>query len=165
MSPTAKEVIALLALRPLEGEGGYFAETYRTGWTIARDGYPAGRIASTAIYYLVTPEHFSALHRLRGDELYHFYAGDPLDLMLIHPNGRVETNRLGNDLEAGERPQALAPAGVWQGSALAPGGEWALVGTTMTPGFHPDDFELGERVALTASFPHASELIARLTRS
>ncbi len=99
-----------------------------------------------------------------GDELYHFYLGDPLDLSLLHPDGRVETIRLGADLLAGERPQALAPGGVWQGSALAPGGSWALVGTTMSPGVHFDDFELGDRAALQDEYPDAADLIERLTR-
>jgi predicted cupin superfamily sugar epimerase len=122
-------------------------------------------MAKTAIYFLVTPEAFSALHHLPGDEIYHFYAGDPLDLTLLHPDGRVETVRLGADLRAGERPQAIAPGGTWQGSALAPGGSWALVGTTMTPGFHIDDFQLGDRAALLIEYPHAADLIERLTRT
>jgi len=168
MDLTAADVIALLGLRPLEGEGGYFAETYRSGHTLdaATLGgqYGGDRTAKTAIYYLVTPTAFSALHRLAGDEVYHFYLGDPLDLTLLQPDGRVETIRLGPDLRAGERPQAVAPGGSWQGSALAPGGSWALVGTTMSPGFHIDDFELGDRAALQTEYPEAADLIARLTR-
>ncbi len=168
MSLTANKVIDLPGMQPLNGEGGFFKETYRTAYTLGPEALPeqfgAERVGKTAIYYLVTPESFSALHRLPGDELYHFYLGDPLDLSLLHSDGRVETIRLGSDLRAGERPQALAPGGAWQGSALAPGGAWALVGTTMSPGFHVDDFELGDRTALRAAYPDAADLIDRLTR-
>jgi predicted cupin superfamily sugar epimerase len=169
MALTAADVIELLELRPLAGEGGFYAETYRSSYEFdaallaGRHGGP--RTAKTAIYFLVTPDAFSALHRLPGDEIYHFYLGDPLDLCLLHPDGRVETIRLGSDLLAGERPQAVAPGGAWQGSALARGGAWALIGTTMTPGFHFDDFELGERDALLDQYPHASAFIERLTRT
>jgi predicted cupin superfamily sugar epimerase len=165
---TADEVIALLQLRPLDDEGGYFTETYRSAYTLdaaaLHDRHGGDRTAKTAIYYLVTPEAFSALHRLPGDEVYHFYLGDQLDLTLLHPDGRVETVRLGTDLRAGQRPQAIAPGGVWQGSALAPGGTWALVGTTMTPGFHVEDFELGDLSTLLHEYPHAADIIYRLTR-
>jgi predicted cupin superfamily sugar epimerase len=165
---TAEDVIDLLGLRPLEGEGGYFTETYRSPYTLAaatlRGRHGGDRTAKTAIYFLVTPASFSALHRLPGDEIYHFYLGDPIDLTLLHPDGRVEMIRLGADLRAGERPQAIAPGGVWQGSALVPGGSWALVGTTMTPGFHIEDFELGELATLLDEYPHAADVIHRLTR-
>ncbi len=165
---SAKQVIDLLGLQPLPGEGGFYAETYRPGLMLAAEQidaqYGGPRRAATAIYYLLTPESFSALHRLTGDELYHFYAGDPVDLALLHPDGTHETLRLGNDLARGQRPQLLAPGGCWQGSALEPGGSWALVGTTMTPGYDQRDFELGERAALTSAYPDASGLIKRLTR-
>ena len=134
---SAADVIAQLDLVPLPGEGGYYAETYRTTLTLDREQLPdehgGDRHAGTAIYFLVTPDAFSAMHRLAGDELYHFYAGDPVDLVTIDPDGTVQTRRLGTDFASGERPQLLAPGGSWQGSALAPGGEWALLGTTMSP--------------------------------
>jgi predicted cupin superfamily sugar epimerase len=168
-SLSAGQVIDLLGLRPLPGEGGYFAETYRSTITLSPDqldpAFGGERVAATAIYYLVTPDSFSALHRLTGDEIYHFYAGDPIDLALLHPDGSHETVRLGNDLARGQRPQVIAPGGSWQGSALEPGGSWALVGTTMTPGFDHRDFELGDRDALSAAYPAASGLIKRLTRT
>lgn len=166
---SAEQVIALLGLIPLPGEGGFYAETYRSAFTIdaVRIGsrYGGERGAATAIYYLVTPNSFSALHRLTGDEIYHFYAGDPIDLALLHPDGGHETVRLGNDLASGQRPQIVAPGGSWQGSALEPGGSWGLVGTTMTPGFDLRDFELGNRAKLIAEYPSASGLIKRLTRT
>lgn len=168
MKLSADEVIARLGLQPLPGEGGFFAETYRTAWNLdpltMPEYFPEARSAATAIYFLITPDQFSALHRLRGDELWHFYLGDPVHLVTIDSKGDVESFRLGHDLVNGEIPQALAPAGRWLGCALVPGGEWALLGTTMTPGFDPADFELGDRAALLAEFPHAGEIIHRLTR-
>ena len=168
MRPSADDVIAALGLKPLAGEGGFYLESYRTDWDLtpaAMPGdYPAVRVAATAIYFLITPDDFSALHRLRGDELWHFYLGDPVELALIHPDGELATLRMGHDLVAGERPQALAPGGTWLGCSLVPGGAWALMGTTMTPGFDQADFELADRDHLTAQFPHAANLIARLTR-
>lgn len=169
MRLSADEVIARLGLRPLPGEGGYFTERYRAGWILSPNAmpgsYPAERIAATAIYFLITPDQFSALHRLRGDELWHFYLGDPVELVTIDSDGDVKTVRMGHDLAGGETPQALAPAGTWLGCALAEGGEWALLGTTMTPGFHPDDFELADRAQLLAAYPYAADVILRLTRS
>lgn len=165
---SAADVIAHLDLVPLPGEGGYYAETYRTALTLDGEQLPdehrGDRHAGTAIYFLVTPDAFSALHRLAGDELYHFYAGDPVDLVTIDLDGTVVTRRLGTNFAAGERPQLLAPGGTWQGSALAPGGKWALLGTTMTPGFHLDDFDLGDRDELLRRYPEAREEIVRLTR-
>ncbi|CAN5609916.1 cupin domain-containing protein [soil metagenome] len=166
---SAEHVIELLGLKPLPGEGGFYAETYRPGFTIAADRidarYDGERGAATAIYYLVTPDSFSALHRLTGDEVYHFYAGDPIDLALLYPDGSHQTARLGNDLVSGQRPQIVVPGGCWQGSALEPGGSWGLVGTTMTPGFDLRDFELGDRGRLIAEYPSAVGLIKRLTRT
>lgn len=169
MRMSAEDVIARLGLRPLPGEGGYFAESYRTGWSLAseqmRGDYPGERSAATAIYFLITPDQFSALHRLRGDELWHFYLGDPVELVTLDSDGNENAVTLGHDLVAGQIPQALAPGGAWLGCAIVEGGEWALLGTTMTPGFHPDDFELGDRSMLLAAYPHAADTIHRLTRN
>ena len=165
---TATEIIALLDLKPLPVEGGYYAETYRSDLLIAADSgvvhSESPRHLSTAIFYLLTPETFSALHRLPGPEVYHFYLGDPVDLTVLHPDGDVEVIPLGIDLRQRMRPQVVVPGGVWQGSCLREGSEFALMGTTMSPGFHPDDFELGDRQHLELIFPEASGLIARLTR-
>lgn len=165
---TATEIIALLDLKPLPVEGGYYAETYRSVRLIATDSSvvipESPRHLSTAIYYLLTPETFSALHRLPGPEVYHFYLGDPVDLTVLHSDGAVEEIHLGIDLRRGMCPQAVVPGGAWQGSRLRDGGEFALMGTTMSPGFHPDDFELGDRQHLRSMYPDAAGLIARLTR-
>ncbi len=155
-------------LAPLPDEGGYFAETYRSPVQIPRAclprRYTGSRAAATAIYYLLTPDTFSALHRLPGDEVYHFYLGDPVDLLLLHPEGHGETVTLGQDLEAGMQLQAVAPGGAWQGSRLQHGGGFALLGTTMAPGFSFDDFELAGRDALLGAYPAFSEHVVRLTR-
>lgn len=157
-----------LGLEPLPEEGGYFAETYRSPVVIPADGLPrlytGSRSLATAIYYLLTPETFSALHRLPGDEIYHVYLGDPVDLLLLHPDGRGEVVTLGQDLEAGARLQAVAPGGAWQGSRLRDGGQFALLGTTMAPGFAFEDFRLGDREALRRAYPAFDEMIVKLTR-
>jgi predicted cupin superfamily sugar epimerase len=166
---TAAELIRLLNLKPLPVEGGYFAETYRSDVTIEPSSLPGRysgpRIAGTAIYYLLTPDTFSALHRLRSDEVYHFYLGDPVELLLLRPDGSGEEVTLGPDLAEAMRVQFTVPFGVWQGSRLRPGGRYALLGTTMSPGFDPDDFELGSREELSLAFPAHATRIRMLTRS
>jgi len=164
---TAEEVKRLLKLVPLVHEGGFFAETYRAREIIPAGAVPAldaPRPLATAIYYLIEPGTFSALHRLRWDEVYHFYLGDPVELLVLDPSGSGRVLRLGDDLAAGQRPQVVVSAGTWQGSRLVPGGRWALLGTTMAPGFERGDFELGGREDLVAGWPQFREMIAALTR-
>ncbi len=164
---TAEEVIRLLGLEPLEPEGGFCAETYRARAVLPAGTVPgveAPRPLATAIYYALTPATFSALHRLRADEVWHFYLGDPVELLLLEPGAEGHLLALGPDLAAGQRPQATVPAGAWQGARLAPGGRWALLGTTMAPGYDPADFELGRRDALLARWPAQRVLIEALTR-
>jgi predicted cupin superfamily sugar epimerase len=170
VTPTAEELIGMLNLRPLPVEGGFYRESYRSDLLLPAASlaprYAEARTASTAIYYLLTSTTFSALHRLPADEVYHFYLGDPVELVLLDPSasdGSVVT--LGAELTTGQRPQALAPRGVWQGSALKPGGRVALLGTTVAPGFEFADYEAGDRAALLAAFPGFSERIRLLTRS
>lgn len=141
----------LLGLEPLPVEGGWYAETYRSRW-------------STAIYYLLAPGTFSAMHRLRSDEVYHFYLGDPVTLLLLGPGENANTATLGTDLDAGQRPQLVVPAGTWQGSLLVEGGRLALLGTTMAPGFEPGGIEMGTRAALVEAYPRHRELVEKLTR-
>jgi predicted cupin superfamily sugar epimerase len=150
-----------LGMEPLPMEGGYFVESYRS-----EEKLPGGaqRSLATAIYYLLTPDTFSAMHRLRSDEVYHFYLGDPVEMLNLHPGGNVEKITLGPDLLGGMRLQAVVPKGVWQGSRVIPGGKFALLGTTMAPGFDPADYEHGVREELLRSFPDARDLILALTR-
>ena len=134
---TADEVIDLLELAPLPGEGGYFRQTLY----VPDPGHPDAPLA-TAILFLVTPDSWSGLHRLATDELFHFYMGDPCRMVVCSPDGRLESRRLGADLRSGCQVQALVPGGAWQGTMLEGAGEYgyALLGTTMTPGFRPDQF-------------------------
>ena len=145
----AERVADLLGLQPLPGEGGRWAQT-------VRDGY------STAIYYLLSEGDFSAMHRLKAPELYHHYAGAPARLLLLHPEGKVTESILGSDLQSDERPQILVPEGVWQGSSTQ--GRWSLLGTTMTPPYTDEMFELGLRRDLATGWPAAAGRIADLTR-
>lgn len=155
---TPEEVTALLGLQPLVPEGGAFRQTYLSGWR------PLGKPGGTAIYYLLTADSFSHIHRLPGDEMFHFYLGDPLEICQLPPDpSRAGTIVLGPDLRQGQRPQVLIPAGVWQGSRLRPGGRWALIGTTMWPGFDPATYEQGDREALLAQYPAQADLVTALT--
>ena len=166
---TADRIMELLDLRPLPEEGGHYAETHRAG-PLPPDALPAHyagpRPRKTAIYYLLTTETFSALHRLPGDEIFHFYLGDPVEQLQLFPDGTGRVVRIGTDLLAGERPQVHVPGGVWQGARLVPGGRhgYALLGTTMAPGFDVADYEGGRRDELVAAYPGFRELIEILTR-
>jgi predicted cupin superfamily sugar epimerase len=165
---TADEIIRLLQLVPHPCEGGHFRQTYRSTLTIPKEvlpkEYAGARFASTAIYYLLTSGTFSEIHRLPTDEVFHFYVGDPVEMLQLHPDGRGEAIRIGIDLAAGERPQVLAPGGTWQGSRLVPGGKLALLGTTVAPGFEYADYTSGRRDELIAAFPEFAELVTALTR-
>jgi uncharacterized protein len=162
------QIMSFLKLQPLAVEGGFFSAAYRSGHTLSADALPSDyvgrRSLATAIYYLLTPETFSALHRLRGDEIFHFYLGDPVEMLMLKEGGAAEAVILGQDLLSNMRLQHVVPAGMWQGSRLAPGGKFALMGTTMAPGFDPADYEVGDRDALTARYPGYAPLIAMLTR-
>lgn len=161
---TADEIKSVLDLRPLPEEGGYYVETYRVGEATTDDG--ATRPRATAIYYLLTPDTFSAMHRLPADEIFHWYGGDLVEHLHLFPDGRGQVVTIGLDLHAGMRPQVLVPAGVWQGVRIRPGGThgYALLGTTMAPGFDFADYEGGEQEALVRAYPAFEELIAALTR-
>lgn len=148
MSAEALELAQMLGLEPLPHEGGLFRQVYK-------DEH------STAIYFMVGGSEFSALHILNSVEVYHWYAGAPLKLLFLNPDGTIEEPVLGPDIAAGQRPQVVAPAGVWQGSSST--GEYTLVGTTMAPGFDWEGFELGNRAALSQTYPDAATRIAELT--
>ena len=151
MNPEAAALIALLRLEPLPAEGGFFRQTW-----LAPETLPDGRRAGAAIYFLMTEADFSALHRLEMAEIWHFYAGDPVDHLQLDPRtGSGITTPLGGDLFGGQIPQLIVPAGIWQGARLAPDGQrgWALLGTNTTPGWTESAFELGRRDQLTREFP------------
>jgi uncharacterized protein len=122
------------------------------------------RVWCTAMYYLITADTFSAMHHLKADEVYHFYLGDPLEMLNLFPDGTAKTIRLGADIVGGALLQYTVPAGVWQGSRLVDGGKFALLGTTVSPGFEFADFEEGTKKDLCAKYPSSTEAIGRLTR-
>jgi predicted cupin superfamily sugar epimerase len=165
---TANQIRSLLDLKPLPLEGGHYAETYRSAHAIPAEMMPAGygspRALATAIYYLLTPDTFSALHRLPADEIYHFYLGDPVEMLLLLPDGSSDVITLGSNMLSDMQLQTVVPAGAWQGSRLLPGGAFALLGTTMSPGFDPDDYEGGDRAELVKRYPGRRHLIEALTR-
>lgn len=163
--PTAEEIIQTLKLQPHPIEGGYFRETFRSAETLP-DPYPGKgpRAVGTSIYYLLTPGTFSEMHRLPTDEIYHLYLGGPLRMLQLFPDGGHREIVIGSDLVAGQEPQLVVPAGVWQGSFVEPGAPFALLGATMAPGFDLDDYEQGTRRDLIAQYPEAEALIRRLTR-
>ena len=163
-----EEIIKLLDLKPLDMEGGFFRETYRSEDIIPRAALPAfyqsNRCFGTAIYYMLTPESFSALHKVNSDEIFHFYLGDPVELLLLYSDGRGQEIILGQDIENGQQLQMTVPRGVWQGAGLRPKGKFALMGTTVSPGFEYADFILGKRKSLIETYPDYTSSITRLTR-
>ena len=165
---TAEQLIRQLDLRRLPVEGGFYRETYRSPLELPAGslgpGYGGARSAGTAIYYLLTPDTSSALHRLPGPEVYHFYLGDAVEMVQLEAGGAGGVVILGPDLAAGEKLQVVVPGGVWQGSRLRPGGAFALMGTTMTPGFEFEDYEAGVAADLRVRYPAFADWIDRLTR-
>lgn len=163
----ARVIIERLGLKPLAVEGGYFRETYRGEETIPADALPnrygGERAFLTAIYYLLTPDTFSEIHRLASCEIFHFYMGDPVEMLLLRPDGSHSVITIGTDLEAGQVPQVVVPAGVWQGSRLKEGGAYALMGTTVAPAFDYADYESGDRASLISQYPACANLITALT--
>jgi len=164
---TAEQIIELFGMKPLQDEGGFYAETYRCSQRIGGAhlpaGYAGGRSLGSAILYLLTPDAFSALHRLKSDEIFHFYLGDPVTMLQLNPDGAGEVITLGRDIFDGQRVQVTVPAGTWQGCFLNPGGRFALMGTTVAPGFEFADFEPAETKTLLKQFPAQKHLILRLT--
>lgn len=166
---TAEEVIKVLDLKPLPDEGGYFRETYRSELidapaTIFGIDSKEPRVISTAIYYLVTPNSFSALHRIQSDEVFHFYSGDPVEMIQIDDQGNLTRYLLGPDIFSGQSPQVVVRRGVWQGIRPKKGNSWSLMGTTVSPGFEFQDFELGDREEMIREFPQHKNDILRFTR-
>ena len=166
---TVDEVKALLELRPHPVEGGWYVRTYESGERVGQEALGEGRYASprwtgTAIYYLLEPGTFSEMHRLRSDEVFHFYMGDAVEMLRLAPGEAGERVVIGTDLAAGERPQVVVRRGVWQGSRLVAGGAWALLGCTVSPGFEFEDYEAGVREDLVGEWVGWEEMIVGLTR-
>jgi predicted cupin superfamily sugar epimerase len=165
---TASDLIHHLGLRPLPLEGGHFREMWRSEVSLDSElppgDYHGSRSAGTAIYYLLTPDTFSALHQLPGDEVYHFYMGDPVELLLLYPGGESDVVTLGQELASGMALQQVVPGGCWQGSRLRAGGRFALMGTTMAPGFDARDLRMGNREELVTAYRSREALIRTLCR-
>jgi predicted cupin superfamily sugar epimerase len=160
---TTEEIKALLQLQPHPVEGGFFRRTYTSAATV---DLPHGqRAQSTAIYYLLEPGTFSEMHSLASDEIFHFYLGDPVEMLQLHPDGRSALFTLGPDLAAGQHVQLVVPAGVWQGTSLIGNGKVALLGCTVTPGFDFADYRSATYAELAAKWPSEAERIKKLTRS
>jgi uncharacterized protein len=149
-------------------EGGYYRQTYQADLVLPKESLPptfsGPRAASTAIYFLLDAENFSAFHRLRSDELWHFYFGGTLVVHVIEADGRYFEIQLGSDPEDGDVLQGVVKAGCWFASEVKDGKWFGLVGSTVAPGFDFEDFELAGHEELVRSYPQHRELIARLTR-
>jgi hypothetical protein len=166
---TAEEVKKLLGLKPHPREGGWYVRTYESRELVAAGAfadrrYAGARRTGTAIYYLLETGTFSEMHRLKSDEVFHFYAGDAVEMLQLKEGGRGEIVVIGNDLMRGQRPQVVVERGVWQGSRLVEGGRWALLGCTVSPGFEFEDYDAGVRERLCSDWPEFAEEIAGLTR-
>ena len=147
---TAEEISDILGLEPLALEGGMWAQTLKDK-------------NSTAIYYLLSKNNFSAMHKLEATEIYHYYAGAPAQMLLLNSAGKTEELVLGLDLDSGQRPQVIVEPGVWQGSKTT--GEWTLLGTTMAPPYSQEMFQLADREELLKGWPDIEQKIYELTRS
>lgn len=157
----------LLNLIPHPREGGYYARTWESEEMIPQSALPERysdkRFAGTCIYYLLDPDTFSEIHRLKSDEIYHFYLGDPIELLMLFPDGSAKTVIVGSDIEKGQTPQLVIPKHVWQGSRLVSGGKFALIGCTVSPGFDFADYDAGSRATLIREYPQYREKIEALT--
>lgn len=167
MTPRVLELITALNLTP-HPEGGYYRETYKSDLCFDANrenpDFPGRRSCSAAIYFLLEEADVSRLHRIKADELWHFYEGSPLTVHVIRPDGTSEEIRLGADIAKGERFQALVRAGCWFGASLPEGGH-ALVGCTTHPGFEFEDFEMATRDDLLNQWPAHAEIIKKLTHA
>ncbi|MFI8171010.1 cupin domain-containing protein [Streptomyces sp. NPDC085931] len=155
---TPDELIAHYGLEPIPREGGLFRQTW------AGPARPDGRPEGTAIVALLTADDFSALHRLPTDEVWHFYGGDPLELLLLAPDGTTRTVVLGPEVLQGQHVQFTVPAGTWMGGRVRQGGAWTLFGCTMAPGFTFEGYEHGDAAGLAARYPAVADAIAALSR-
>jgi predicted cupin superfamily sugar epimerase len=158
------EVIKKLDLIPLPEEGGFYRETFRSPRYVTSDVL-GKKSECTSIYYLVTQDSFSALHAVDQYEIFHFYAGSPVEMLQLSPEGNKSVLILGNDIMNGEIPQVIVPFGVWQGTKLKnpKEGAWALLGCTVSPGFEFENFHFKPRNELISLFPQHKEDVIKFT--
>jgi len=149
-------------------EGGWYSQTYKSNESIDANALPArfggDRSFSTAIYFLLEQGNFSAFHRIKSDECWHFYAGDPLLIYVIEVNGELKIISLGNDPEKGQTFQYVVPANCWFASSPATGSEYCFAGCTVSPGFEFEDFELANANELSNTYPQHKDIIRQLCR-
>lgn len=149
-------------------EGGYFKEVYRSSGTINKDSledsFSSKRNYATSIYFLLTSDTFSAFHRIKQDEIWHFYKGSPIKLHMISEQGSYSNITIGNDLNANQMLQFVVPAKYWFAAEVIDSETYSLLGCTVSPGFDFDDFELPSRTYLISKFPQLKEIIEKLTR-
>jgi uncharacterized protein len=165
-----KKIIEKFNMTYLENEGGYFTETYRSGEIFLKEQLPlrykSARSFSTSILYLITPDNFSSLHKVASDELFHFYLGDQVMMLNLFEDGTGQEIKIGSDIFAGEQIQYLVPKNTWQGARLADGGKFALLGTTVSPGFEYEDFILAKTFKndILNKYPEFASLINELIK-
>ncbi len=168
MIESAKKFIEKLELNN-HPEGGYYRETYRSDLLLPAEllhkKIKGSRNCATCIYFLLTSENFSAFHKINQDEIWHFYAGQPVTIQMIYPSGEHNSITIGLDLEKEIFPQYVVPAHTWFAAEIQDKDAYALVGCTVVPGFDYRDFKLAGRSELLALFPQHEELITRFTRS
>ena len=164
---TAKQLITQYQLQT-HPEGGWYKETYKSTEVILSNALPerftADRAFSTAIYFLLETGNFSAFHRIKSDECWHFYTGDPLMVYVIQQDGTMEIIRLGSDFANGELFQYVVPANSWFASRPAPKSSFSFVGCTVSPGFDFVDFELADAKQLSKAYPQHQQIIQQLCR-
>lgn len=167
-------IIDKLKLQPNTLEGGYYADTYTSTIEIPNKDLPGftpvngDHSICSAIYYFLDGNDFSAMHKVTGDMLYHFYSGDPVEMLLLYPEGFLKQSEVcvfSNDMTFCDNPMKLIPGGTWLGSRIISGSNYALMGVTMSPGFDPADYSIGKREELIKQYPQQKDLIIRLTRS
>ena len=167
MTVTVNELIEAYKMNP-HPEGGYYKETYRSGETLQEECLPirfrGERIFSTGIYYLLNGEEFSAFHRIKSDEMWHFYAGGPLNIYIIDPAGNFELVTMGQNFNNGEVFQAVVKSGYWFAAQPVNPNGFSFMGCTVAPGFDFEDFELAHADQLIESFPQHEKLIRQFCR-
>ncbi len=157
----ATDIIKELGLQPLPIEGGYYHRTYLGPNIVPQNPAPnSTRSICSSIYYLITQESFSRLHKLSTDEIFHFYLGDPVEFLLLYKNGASDMVTLGQDLASGQRPQLVVPAHTWQGAKIKDKGPYTLMGTTMAPAFEYADFEVPDVDYLRNKYPKRAERLS-----
>ncbi|AUP78239.1 cupin domain-containing protein [Flavivirga eckloniae] len=162
-----EKIVSKLQLQP-HPEGGYFKEVYRSNGVINKEnlgvGFSGQRNYATSIYFLLTSDSFSAFHRIKQDEIWHFYKGSPIKLHMISDDGKYSNTIIGNDIEEGQNPQFVVKAQDWFAAEVIDKNAYALVGCTVSPGFDFNDFELPERDVLISKYPEHKDIVTAFTR-